>query len=331
MGITVTEWRCRIGTFFMPKPKDKFYCPRMVISTSKLIRLSFICAMLLIMSGIEPNPGPVTRQGSVADENRDDEIKILMGQLSRQLNDNMKDLKTEITSLRTAMETKHDELENKLKTEIQGIKNLVKESNDDMNSKIDELKDENKGLREKIEKLQDEKYQLEDHSRRNNLIFWGLAESQGNYETWDECEAKVREFMKEELEINEAEDETKLQIERAHRLGKKKLNKTRGIIVNFARWKQKQKILAAANETLTRDSRFKVGEDFSRKARETRKLLIPHMIKLRRKYPLKTVQLRYNKIVMDRQTFVLNASKTDIEEVIGNESENENATAAGPY
>ena len=52
--------------------------------------------MLLIMSGIEPNPGPVTRQGSVADESRDDEIKLLMGQLSRHLNCNMNDLKTEI-------------------------------------------------------------------------------------------------------------------------------------------------------------------------------------------------------------------------------------------
>ena len=74
------------------------------------------------MSGIEPNLGPVTRQGSVADESRDDEIKLLMGQLSRHLNCNMNDLKTEISGLRTVMEMKHDELENKFKTEIQGIK-----------------------------------------------------------------------------------------------------------------------------------------------------------------------------------------------------------------
>ena len=45
------------------------------------------------------------------------------------------------------------------------------------------------------------------------------------------------------------------------------------------------------------------------------------------KYPLKTVQLGYNKIVIESQTFVLNASKTNIEEVISNESENDNATA----
>ena len=92
--------------------------------------------------------------------------------------------------------------------------------------------------------------------------------------------------------------------------------------------KKTQKILAAANEKLMNNSRFKVVEYFSRKARETRKLLIPHVIK----YLLKTVvQLRYNKIVMDRQTFVLNASKTDIEEAISNERENENATTDVPY
>ena len=106
----------------MPKPKDKFYCPQMVISTSKRIRLSSICVMLLIMSGVQLNPGLLTRQGSVADQSRDYEIKILMRQLSRQLNDNMNHLKTEITNLRTAMELKHDKLENKLKTEKQDIK-----------------------------------------------------------------------------------------------------------------------------------------------------------------------------------------------------------------
>lgn len=69
----------------------------------------------------------------------------------------------------------------------------------------------------------------------------GLAECQGNYETWDECEAKV--FVKEELEIDEAENKMNIQLERPHRLGKKKMNKTRGIIVNIARWKQNQKFL----------------------------------------------------------------------------------------
>ena len=129
----------------MSKPKDKSYCPTMVISTSKLIKLSFICAMLLIMSRIEPNPGSVTRQGFAADESR---IKILMGHLSRQFSDNINDLKTEISDLRTAMEMKHNELENKFIKEIQDIKHLVKESNDYINSKINVLKDENKGLRE---------------------------------------------------------------------------------------------------------------------------------------------------------------------------------------
>ena len=43
------------------------------------------------------------------------------------------------------------------------------------------------------------------------------------------------------------------------------------------------------------------------------------------------IQLRYNTIVMDRQTFVLNASKTDIEEAISNERENENAITDVPY
>ena len=56
---------------------------------------------------------------------------------------------------------------------------------------------------------------LEDRNRRNNLRVDGIKESEN--ETWDECEEKVKKFLKDAMNIQKEID-----IERAHRMGKKK-------------------------------------------------------------------------------------------------------------
>ena len=56
---------------------------------------------------------------------------------------------------------------------------------------------------------------LEDRSRRNNLRFDGLPQAQG--EAWNGSEAKIKKVIKEKLGIQNAE------IERAHRIGNKKM------------------------------------------------------------------------------------------------------------
>ena len=95
---------------------------------------------------------------------------------------------------------------------------------------------------------------LEDQSRRDNLIFYGIPESVDGKETWEESENLVRNVMKDTLKVESADMEGNLgiEIERAHRLPRSHgrhgqqvttENQPRPIIVKFSRWKHRQKIL----------------------------------------------------------------------------------------
>ena len=53
---------------------------------------------------------------------------------------------------------------------------------------------------------------LEAQSRRQNLKFFNVPESEK--ESWEESEHKIRQFMRDTLDI----DESTISIERAHRL-----------------------------------------------------------------------------------------------------------------
>ena len=73
---------------------------------------------------------------------------------------------------------------------------------------------------------------LEARSRRNNLIFWGLAEN-----VCRNCFAVIRDFIKNELDL----DADKMYLARAHRLGSRRLNarlQKRPLIVNFRDYSQ---------------------------------------------------------------------------------------------
>ena len=54
--------------------------------------------------------------------------------------------------------------------------------------------------------------QLENQSRRENLVFHGLKDKSN--ETWEESESNVRKYIFEDLGL----DETRISVERAHRI-----------------------------------------------------------------------------------------------------------------
>ena len=66
--------------------------------------------------------------------------------------------------------------------------------------------------------------ELGDRSRRNSLRIDGIEETPN--ETWEDCEIKIQELIKNKLKINEH-----IEIDRCHRLLKKKnQNRQRTII-----------------------------------------------------------------------------------------------------
>jgi hypothetical protein len=121
----------------------------------------------------------------------------------------------------------------------------------------------------------------------------------------------VRRAFKYTLGIENAEDEDRLVIDRAHRVGLKQRNsKPRGIIVKFGKWKNRQQVLSAARKPRKAKNggeTISISEDFSRESGEVRKGLMQHMEQTRKQH--KNAVLMYEKIVADGKTYMYDNSR----------------------
>lgn len=165
--------------------------------------------------------------------------------------------------------------------------------------------------------------QMENQSRRENLIFHGMTETDD--ETWEQSETKVRHFISDDLSL----DDSRISIERAHRLNTRK--SPRPVIVKFSHYKDKEKVLRTYREKVKElkenqhvnedaaaqgqpseasddqepESLFggiRVAEDFSARVRKARASLRPFL----RDY-LKNKQdafIKFDKLVVDDVTYV---------------------------
>ena len=110
---------------------------------------------------------------------------------------------------------------------------------------IIELKEENVQLRKKINKF-------EDQLRRENIILYGKEED--DEKDWATSEKNVKSVIKDSLKLNEE----KVEIERAHRFGRKvehnesvagqNKRRQRPIIGKFSRFKLRDTILHTAKQ-----------------------------------------------------------------------------------
>lgn len=105
---------------------------------------------------------------------------------------------------------------------------------------------------------------LDNRSRRCNLIFYGIADSDSK-EPWSESEKHVKNICTRMLKI------TPQFIERAHRIGKFIPGKNRPVIANFASYKEKQDLLMSAKNLKGTD--ISLSEDFSPQRRTIRRRL----------------------------------------------------------
>ena len=132
----------------------------------------------------------------------------------------MKDeLKKEIDAVRSSIDVTRAELT----AEIQGLDLKVQ-------SDIEECKRE---LRAEIDQVRQDQERVEFHSRKYNLLFFGLKTKTG------EEEKAVREMCKEKMAVELGE----YAIVNAHGVGKKG-----GVIARFVRWSDRQKVLFGSNK-----------------------------------------------------------------------------------
>ncbi|MEW8542408.1 MAG: hypothetical protein AB2693_02655 [Candidatus Thiodiazotropha sp.] len=123
------------------------------------------------------------------------------------------------------MNRKFDRLEKSVDSIMKDNKKF-KAQNRELKEQVEDLSVALEKLDKKSAEIEQKNERIEAQSRRQNLKFHGIPES--NKESWDESEKKVRDYISEELEING----TQIKIERAHRLRSRKNPKP--IIVKFS-------------------------------------------------------------------------------------------------
>lgn len=167
--------------------------------------------------------------------------------------------------------------------EIQSLKSSMKELEEyaEFSSKeIETLKEqaqEKNVLLEGYATLLDKVDDLENRSKRNNIVLWNIPE---NAEKGKSCEEFIHEFIKSHMKLEEAD---KIEIERAHRTPpfRKSDNnaKPRPIHAKILRYSNKQRIMKAAKglkDNLFQGAKVFISDDVSLKVRRERNFLKLH-------------------------------------------------------
>ena len=169
----------------------------------------------------------------------------------------------------------------------------------------------------------DKSNDLEDRSRRNNIVFYNFPEPKNNEP--ENCEEKIVNLLEAKQFFH---DDYKIFIDRAHRLGRKSptTDRPRPIIVRFTYFKDKQDIIR--NGTKLRDCNINMSEDFSkatidihkklrREAKEAKELKFNHaslaITNFKVTYRRVTLTYTTNKSMKTANTFIKSFSLRDIE------------------
>lgn len=251
--------------------------------------LSVLKSRLLLAGDVEENPGPLSKE-------LEQELMKTLRDLPKML-ESQDMLTKEFDALKTQNEMlikKIAELETKIDKLVGSPPSAPHVESEEIRTQSDQLAD----AMRKVFRTQDD---IENRSRRNNLLFFGVEGEEK--ETWDESEAKVISLCAEKLQVTV----TPSSIERAHRMGKPKDDNPRPIIVKFALFKDKQRVLSAASKL--KGTKISIGEDYSRNIRQEREKLIAFARERGAK-----IKLRYNKLTLDGKTYSYDSTSDSVRE-----------------
>ena len=127
---------------------------------------------------------------------------------------------------------------NSIQADRQEASLYLKNMQDNTNTKLKCLEEENFKLGARIKEVEDQHLYLEAYSRRENLKFENIPE---NVESGEDTELMLRSFLERELGYVDA---ASVEIQRVHRLGRKKEGTSRPILARFLRFKDCQSRLA---------------------------------------------------------------------------------------
>lgn len=163
-----------------------------------------------------------------------------------------------------------------------------------LKEKVKIVEEENKQLVQITTRLEGKIDQLENQSRRNNIVIYGIPEIQD--ENWEKTEKLLLNFVREMLKI----ELEQYSVERAYRLGYAK-NMKRPIIAKLNNFKTKDLIMK--NAKFLKNTEFAISEDYSQKVKDERSQLKP-LINIAKEQG-KRAFLSFNKISIDGRKYAV--------------------------
>ena len=260
----------------------------------RCVLLAVIIASMLMCAGdVELNPGPPKKAATLSSmwtrsnsqsqaETNDEQIAATAPTL------------TDVVEMLAGLMAKVDQINATIQTLVEKQETLKQENK--------ELREKVASLETKVETLESVMDDMESRSRRNNLLFHGVAKT-GNRETWAQSEELVKDLIKNQLGITRD-----IEIDRAHRVG---VGANSPIIARFAFFKDREVILG--KKKLLKGTNFFIGEDFTRRVREVRKKLLPYLRKVREEG--KQASMVFDHLVVDGRRFNFDEATGDIKRV----------------
>ena len=267
MGISLEAYRLTIGLFAGGKPRKK-KLHETGLHFSKGMLAFCVLTVLLLIAGIESNPGPYTT----------DEIMAKLIEMGADLKNGIAEVKTGLSNVQNEVDQMKNACE-VLKVSFDDLKN----STDNITGKIDEIEQrlddidmqqeadkdtldtlacENEKLRSTVQGLEQEVDELESRSRRENLRFFGLSESEND--SHEQCTSTIVSTLNEFFTFKKWSPED---ISRAHRVGSRQSTRNpRQLIAKFTRWSDVNSILQSreARERMKKDG-LRISTDLTRR------------------------------------------------------------------
>ena len=208
-----------------------------------------------------------------------DDFAAMVSTLVNSFNDRYDKLKETMTELRVSLEYSQQD--------IAAMKDTLQLQNRDQETASAQMI----STQEKLKDIETTLDYLENQSRRNNVVFDGIEEDAN--ESWQDSERKVQEILEETMELDD------FTIERAHRVGKKKQQRQRPIVVKFLNYKDREDVLR--NGKKLKGTTVYVREDLSTKVMNTRREQLPALKEARASG--KIAYFSYDKLIIKERQF----------------------------
>ena len=160
--------------------------------------------------------------------------------------------------------------------ETNTLQTSVKFLNDQVEASKKKIREDEENSQKEIDNLRQQLLNYEVYSRRENLRFYGIPETDEEENT----EAVLKAFLERELSV---ENTQYIEFQRVHRVGKRDRNtrKPRAIIARCLRFKDRENLFSC-RRNIASSSDLGIGPDLPKQVIEMRKRLIPKMVQARK-------------------------------------------------